>query len=133
MHILSNALFDQLRTKEQLGYLVQGFQGRLAGVLHYQIAVQSSDADGAYLDHRVEAFLAWFRSVKLADLIKETSDFIEQTWSIYKVEHALRILIGWAHVHKYAHRDTDDGGSGLASLDLCVCQFDDPLDRTFST
>ena len=77
-HILSDALFDQLRTKETLGYLVQGFQGRLAGVLHYQIAVQSSDADGAYLDHRVEAFLAWFRSVKLADLIKETSDFIEQ-------------------------------------------------------
>jgi hypothetical protein len=77
-HILSDALFDQLRTKETLSYLVQGFQGRLTGVLHYQIAVQSSDADGAYLDHRVEAFLAWFRSFKLADLIRETGDFIDQ-------------------------------------------------------
>ena len=53
-HFLSDALFDQLRTKETLGYLVQGFQGRTAGVLHYHVAVQSSDADAAYLNYRVE-------------------------------------------------------------------------------
>jgi insulysin len=77
-HILSDALFDQLRTKETLGYLVSGYHRKSAGILHYHIAVQSSDAAADYLNARIEAFLSWFRSTKLAELVAETPDFLEK-------------------------------------------------------
>jgi len=77
-HILGDALFDQLRTKETLGYMVRGFERRVSGVRHYCIAVQSSDVDAAYLNYRIEAFLAWFRTKRMEELIKETPDFLEQ-------------------------------------------------------
>jgi len=77
-HILADAVFDQLRTKEALGYIAQCYHTRAAGVLSLHVAVQSSDASAAYLDGRIEAFLAWFRSTKLAALCEETADFLEQ-------------------------------------------------------
>lgn len=77
-HILSDALFDQLRTKETLGYLVHGYHNKTANVLHYQVAVQSSDASAAYLNMRIEAFMVWFRYTQFAALVKETPDFLER-------------------------------------------------------
>lgn len=48
--------FDQLRTKEQLGYIVGGSSTAKTGALGYRIYIQS-ERDPVYLETRIEAFL----------------------------------------------------------------------------
>jgi secreted Zn-dependent insulinase-like peptidase len=60
-HIGSEPCFDQLRTKETLGYLVWSGAFSMKGVTGYRVIVQSTDRSGSYLDSRVEAFLNKFR------------------------------------------------------------------------
>ncbi|KAL5037149.1 hypothetical protein BDV3_006687 [Batrachochytrium dendrobatidis] len=61
--------FDQLRTKEQLGYLVGTGMRKQTGMMSYRVVVQS-ERDPAYLEHRIEAFLAKFESI-LTDMQPE--------------------------------------------------------------
>ncbi|TKA83576.1 hypothetical protein B0A55_00413 [Friedmanniomyces simplex] len=58
----SEPCFDQLRTKEQLGYVVSSgtvFQSRLAS---YRVLIQS-EKDCAYLEGRIEAWLSGYEQV----------------------------------------------------------------------
>jgi len=54
---LADAMFKQLRTKEMLGYIVQGTPSSESGVYWYSIAVQSNWKDPIYIRDRVMAFL----------------------------------------------------------------------------
>jgi len=61
-HLLREPAFNQLRTQEQLGYLV--FSGTLPEDLYItgvRFIIQSDSKDAAYLDDRVEAFLSQYR------------------------------------------------------------------------
>jgi insulysin len=61
---MSEPAFDQLRTKEQLGYIVfTGLKRLNQQYLSLHIIVQSSHKDAAYLDERVESFLAQYREL----------------------------------------------------------------------
>lgn len=58
---MSEPAFDQLRTKEQLGYIVFTGASKLGSNLVLRIIVQSTK-DPHFLDERVEAFLEQFRA-----------------------------------------------------------------------
>ncbi|KAL7686292.1 putative metalloenzyme, LuxS/M16 peptidase, peptidase M16, middle/third domain-containing protein [Plasmopara halstedii] len=62
-HILKEPCFNQLRTKEQLGYLVFSGILRTEGVEYLRILIQSDVASPQVLDQRIESFLAQFRSI----------------------------------------------------------------------
>jgi insulysin len=62
-HIISEFAFDQLRTKEQLGYIVHTSTVKIGVTLGMRIIVQSSDKDASYLDERIESFLEGFREL----------------------------------------------------------------------
>lgn len=55
--LLREPAFNQLRTKEQLGYIVSAGVPSIAKVLHFTIQVQSSVKDADYLEHRINHFL----------------------------------------------------------------------------
>jgi insulysin len=62
-HIAYNSAYNQLRTKEQLGYLVSSFARKTAGqAWGMSIVVQSSVVLPDVLEERVEAWLKVFRS-----------------------------------------------------------------------
>ena len=66
---MSEPAFDQLRTKEQLGYIVfTGIKRLNQQFLALHLIVQSSHRDADYLDGRVESFIAQYR-----DLLKDIS------------------------------------------------------------
>ncbi|KAF0437767.1 a-pheromone processing metallopeptidase ste23 [Gigaspora margarita] len=60
--------FDQLRTKEQLGYLVWSMVEEGIGSMAYRIVIQS-EKDPIYLENRIEDFLT-----KLQTIIEEMSE-----------------------------------------------------------
>jgi secreted Zn-dependent insulinase-like peptidase len=61
-HILSEQAFDQLRTKEQLGYIVHTAVKKVGNIAALHFIVQSSHKDPHYLDTRIEDFLQHFYS-----------------------------------------------------------------------
>ena len=69
-HLISEPAFDQLRTKEQLGYIVHTSMKIVGQTCGLQMIVQSSHKDPVYLDQRIEDFLADYRS-KLAAFTDE--------------------------------------------------------------
>lgn len=69
-HLLSEPAFDQLRTKEQLGYIVFAGVKKLGQHNALHIIVQSNHRDPKYLDDRVESFLKQFRN----DLLEFTAE-----------------------------------------------------------
>jgi insulysin len=69
-HIISEPAFDQLRTKEQLGYIVHTATKKVGHLCGLQVIVQSSHKDPTYLDARIEDFLVGFR-VKLGAFTDE--------------------------------------------------------------
>lgn len=62
--------FDQLRTKEQLGYAVSSGGSNTQGVLGFMVIVQSASHSPAHVDARIEEFLAAFEGT-LAGLSPE--------------------------------------------------------------
>ncbi|CAG8442164.1 10344_t:CDS:10 [Acaulospora morrowiae] len=66
--IADEPCFDQLRTKEQLGYSVYCMTKEAPGILEFRIIVQS-EKDAVYLENRIEAFL-----FKLQEIIENLSD-----------------------------------------------------------
>jgi insulysin len=64
---MSEPAFDQLRTKEQLGYIVfTGIKRLNQQYLALHLIVQSSHKDADFLDGRVEDFLENYREQLLA-------------------------------------------------------------------
>ena len=55
--MLKEPVFNQLRTQEQLGYIVSSGVPSIAKVLHFTIQVQSCAKDADYLEHRINEFL----------------------------------------------------------------------------
>lgn len=62
-HIFKEPCFNQLRTQEQLGYLVFSGMMRTEGVDYFRILIQSDVASPLLLDQRIELFVARFRSL----------------------------------------------------------------------
>ncbi|CAG8446861.1 15584_t:CDS:10 [Dentiscutata erythropus] len=60
--------FDQLRTKEQLGYLVWSMTEEITGSMAFRIVIQS-EKDPIYLENRIEEFLT-----KLEKIIEDMSE-----------------------------------------------------------
>ncbi|CBH13781.1 metallo-peptidase, Clan ME, Family M16, putative [Trypanosoma brucei gambiense DAL972] len=71
--LLSSSFFNELRTKEALGYIVFSRSLRLQGTAHLQFGVQSAveGVDGLYLFSRIIAFLAAVEE-KLVAVCSET-------------------------------------------------------------
>ncbi|TYZ68896.1 hypothetical protein PybrP1_010965 [[Pythium] brassicae (nom. inval.)] len=65
-HVVREPCFHQLRTQEQLGYLVFSGVVRFEGVAYFRVLVQSSVADPALLDQRVEVFVGGLRDALAA-------------------------------------------------------------------
>lgn len=64
-HLLMEPSFDQLRTKEQLGYLVHSSRTVVGSQAALRVIVQSNHKDPIYLNTRVEAFLeSYFSTLK---------------------------------------------------------------------
>lgn len=59
--ILSEPFFDQLRTKEQLGYVTYCHSREYSGVHGFNFVIQS-DYNVDYLESRIENFLGWAKS-----------------------------------------------------------------------
>ncbi|KZT41760.1 hypothetical protein SISSUDRAFT_981316 [Sistotremastrum suecicum HHB10207 ss-3] len=61
-HVIREPCFYQLRTKEQLGYIVSATQVQSTGSMGLRVVLQS-ERDPKYLEARVEAFFDGFRDV----------------------------------------------------------------------
>ena len=55
-HLVSEPCFDQLRTKEQLGYVVNSSLRSARGIIGFRVIVQSS-RELQYVDQRIELFI----------------------------------------------------------------------------
>jgi secreted Zn-dependent insulinase-like peptidase len=60
--VCRDAVYHQLRTVEQLGYLVWSGVATHRGVIYFRIIVQSANFDAMHLENRIEAFIAHFGS-----------------------------------------------------------------------
>ncbi|KAI9597576.1 Metalloenzyme, LuxS/M16 peptidase-like protein [Syncephalis fuscata] len=60
--VINEPCFNQLRTKEQLGYLVFSGVRKQPGVMGLRIIIQS-ERDPIYLEHRIEAFLVQLETI----------------------------------------------------------------------
>lgn len=69
-HMAREPCFSQLRTREQLGYLVWSGVSPSNGVLSFWIMLQSSVQGGKYLDDRAEAFLETMNHI-ITDMSEE--------------------------------------------------------------
>lgn len=73
VRMMSEPAFDQLRTKEQLGYMVYVARRDLAErQMSIAIIVQSSVQDPVYLDSRIDAFLSQYRREVLGTMDEAT-------------------------------------------------------------
>lgn len=77
-HLLSEPAFDQLRTKEQLGYIVfTGVKNINSLVIAIHLIVQSNHKDPQYLDERIEDFLVGFKKLLLEYTETQINENIE--------------------------------------------------------
>lgn len=58
--IAHEPVFNQLRTKEQLGYIAQGYATHSVGIMSYRFIVQS-ERTPIYVETRIEAFLEYLK------------------------------------------------------------------------
>lgn len=63
-HFVDEPCFDQLRTKEQLGYIVNASFRRSRGVQGFRVIVQSA-RDLDYVNQRIELFIDSIRVCKI--------------------------------------------------------------------
>lgn len=61
-NMIHEPAFDQLRTKEQLGYIVWGGLRCFIGSLGIRIIIQS-ERDTVYLENRIESFLSEYQVI----------------------------------------------------------------------
>lgn len=67
-HLLSEPAFDQLRTKEQLGYIVHTSNATVGNRDCLRVIVQSNSQDPIFLDGRIESFLKQYFDEMLTSL-----------------------------------------------------------------
>jgi len=90
--IMAEPFFDQLRTKEQLGYVTMSRTYPNYGILGFSAEIQSSVKDPDYLLTRIDTFLKNFREeylVKISDETYQTNinslitQFLEKDKNLY--------------------------------------------------
>lgn len=69
-HLLQDPAFNQLRTQEQLGYIVWTTYRRSSGVMGLRMIIQSERAP-AYLEERIELFLTKYKVFSYSYTISE--------------------------------------------------------------
>lgn len=77
VHMASEPMFDQLRTKEQLGYIVHTSTVKFGRLLAMRVVLQSNSKNGTFLDKRVETFLLNYRNVLEAVSAEALADNIQ--------------------------------------------------------
>nr|ODN99932.1 hypothetical protein L204_02377 [Cryptococcus depauperatus CBS 7855] len=127
--ICSDACFDTLRTKEQLGYIVSsnsvGFEGRIG----YAVTVQS-ESDPQYVETRIEAFLEGVTDL-LESMSQEEFDGYRQSVIDQKKETPKNLKqetdMMWARIsdqsYEFAKNDNDIVELGKISKDDCLAFF----------
>ena len=70
-NILKEPIFDVLRTKEQLGYVVLKQKWTRRGITGMEIIIQSAKASPIYLGHRITTFLKEYKT-ELEQMTQET-------------------------------------------------------------
>ncbi|PWN29969.1 hypothetical protein BDZ90DRAFT_229012 [Jaminaea rosea] len=99
--IASEPVFDQLRTKEQLGYLVFSSARKSVGSMGFRVLVQS-ERDASYLESRIEAFFEQFKGIlenmSAEEFEKQRTSLINKKLEVVKnlVEESTRF---WFHIH----------------------------------
>jgi insulysin len=73
VQLINEPAFDELRTKEQLGYLVHSGLNKIGDLLSVQVIIQSNHKDPPYLDQSIETFLINYRE-KLISLTQDELD-----------------------------------------------------------
>eukprot|EP01101_Sappina_pedata_P000854 TRINITY_DN11001_c0_g1_i1.p1 TRINITY_DN11001_c0_g1~~TRINITY_DN11001_c0_g1_i1.p1 ORF type:complete len:972 (+),score=420.53 TRINITY_DN11001_c0_g1_i1:59-2917(+) len=104
--IIREPAFDQLRTKEQLGYIVWAGSANLDGVEGVRVIIQSSVYSAGHLHERSVAFLSQFRQ-KLQEMSEEEFEKHKKAVVAEKEEKDLKISAEsqklWAEIscHQY--------------------------------
>ncbi|GAA5888439.1 hypothetical protein JCM16303_005741, partial [Sporobolomyces ruberrimus] len=83
-HIVSEPLFDVLRAKEQLGYIVSSGPRKSIGFMGLRVIVQS-EKDAAFVESRIDAFWNEFKST-LDNMSEEEFDKYKEAVRAKKVE-----------------------------------------------
>jgi insulysin len=68
-HLVDEPCFDQLRTKEQLGYIVSSSARRSRGVQGFRVIVQSA-RELDYVNQRIELFIDSIRVKEMKNLFE---------------------------------------------------------------
>lgn len=80
-HLLKDPTFSVLRTKEQLGYVVQSMIWYRASALGFVIRIQS-ERHPAYVEKRIETFLGSYRAeiagMKIEEFMKQRKGLIDK-------------------------------------------------------
>jgi protease-3 len=71
-HIIGDECFYQLRTVEQLGYVVFCFHVTLSGVASFQALVQSEEYNASYVLREIDLFLESFGAMTVANFTGES-------------------------------------------------------------
>jgi len=105
--ILHEQCYDQLRTKQQLGYIVWSGSRNYYGLQGYRVTVQSSVKDPIILDERIEDFLeeSCKRLTVMAE--EEFQKFVAaKIISYLEKEHTLKELHDqfWDEVYDWKYR-----------------------------
>lgn len=92
-HLIEEPVFDVLRTKEQLGYSVRAGILNTYGTLAFYVFVnsQATKFTTDFVHERMEAFLKWFVTDKLANLSDEEYD--ETVATLIKVQTAADVTL----------------------------------------
>ncbi|CEH18771.1 related to ste23-metalloprotease involved in a-factor processing [Ceraceosorus bombacis] len=111
--IASEPVFDQLRTKEQLGYLVFSSPRKTIGSMGFRILVQS-ERDSRYVESRIDAFLDQFKAhlegLSESEFLAQRESLIHKKLEVPKnlYEESSRF---WFHIHSgyydFLQRDVD--------------------------
>lgn len=100
--IAKEPTFNQLRTQEQLGYIVMSGMTEQAGSLYFRFLVQSEKKPD-YVETRIEAFMDWLKE-HLETLSEE--DFEKQKASLIAKKEEKPKNLG-EETHRFLGRITD--------------------------
>ncbi|KAH9915085.1 LuxS/MPP-like metallohydrolase [Fomitopsis serialis] len=129
-HIMRSPVFDQLRTQEQLGYVVSSTMWVAATSMGFGINIQSTRAPW-YLEERVDAFLEQFRST-LAEMSQEDFAAEKEGLIVKLLERPKNLheetLSFWAQIRQgyydFMRRQRDASAIKALSLDEVIKTYD---------
>lgn len=100
-NMMQEPVFNQLRTKEQLGYIVWASPRNTAGIAGLKVVVQS-ERDSVYLENRIESFLVDYSSELSNMSAEDFAAFVESTCLLVgQKDESLRKESSrwWQHIH----------------------------------